>query len=103
MFFYIASAVVGAAYGSVIGYIKYAVLWKKLIKGNRKISTGVLYQHIGMSYAINIATLLFVFLMRNVVAWNFAAVIIVAAVMLSITGKLAPMSEIMNHVEEKAS
>ena len=100
---YIAGAIVGAAYGSVIGYIKYSALWKKMIKSNKKITTGALYQHIGISYAINIAALLFVFLMRNVMPWNFIVVIIAVAVMMSLIGKLAPMSEIMSHVEEKTS
>jgi hypothetical protein len=35
--------------------------------------------------------------------FDFVIVMIATAVMLSLIGKLAPMSEIMNHVEEKAS
>ena len=57
----------------------------------------------GVSYAINIATLFFVFLMRDIMPWDFIVVMIATAVMLSITGKLAPMTEIVGHVEEKTS
>jgi hypothetical protein len=103
VFSYILGAITGAAFGSMVGYIKYATLWKRIIKDNKKISTGALYQHLGVSYAINIATLLFVFLMRNIMPFDFVIVMIATAVMLSLIGKLAPMSEIMNHVEEKAS
>ena len=103
MFSYIAGALAGAAYGSLVGYIKYSVLWGKVIKRNKKITTGGLYQRMGVSYAINVVSLLIVFLLRNTMPWNFMVVIIAAAVMLSLVGKLAPMSEIMNHVEEKAS
>lgn len=102
MFFYIGGAIAGAAYGSLIGYIKYTALWKRILKSDREITTRTLYQHMGISYAINIAALLVVFLMRDLLPWEFTAVLIAAAVMLSLIGKLAPMSEIMDHVKEKA-
>ena len=54
----------------------------------------------GISYAINVVTLLIVFLLRDMLPWDFMAVMIAAAVMLSLTGKLAPMSEIIGRVEE---
>ncbi|MBQ9016216.1 MAG: hypothetical protein IJ109_08910 [Firmicutes bacterium] len=103
MFSTIAGALAGAAYGSAVGYIKYAALWKRILKTNKKIAAGVLYQHMGISYAINVVTLLIVFLLRNQIPWDFMIVIIAAAVMLSLVGKLAPMSEIVSHVEEGAS
>lgn len=98
---YIAGAVAGAAFGSVVGYLKYTALWKRIIKDNKTITTGVLHLHMGMSYAINAAALLFVFLMRDQMPWDFGVVMVAAAVMLSIVGKLAPMSEIVSHVEGK--
>ena len=98
---YSTGAVAGAAYGIVIGYVKSAALWKKTLRSTEKISTGALYLRLGAGYAINVATLLFVFLMRNSMPWNFAAALIGAGVALSLAGKLAPLNEIMNHVEEK--
>ena len=103
MFSYIAGALAGAAYGSVIGYIKYAALWKRILKTNKKITTGVLYQHMGISYAINVVTLLIVFLLRDMLPWDFMTVMIASAVMLSLAGKLAPMSEIVGHVKEEGA
>ena len=97
---YIAGALAGAAYGSVIGYIKYAALWKRMLRSDEKIATGVLYRHMGISYAVNIVSLLLVFLVRDQLPWDFMIVIIAAAVMLSLVGKLAPMSEIIGHVAD---
>lgn len=98
---YLTGAIAGAAYGIVIGYIKSTVLWKKVLKSEKKISTGALYLRLGVSYTINVLTLLFVFLMRDEMPWNFPATLLGAAVTLSLAGKLAPISQIMNHVEEK--
>ena len=103
MFSYIAGALAGAAYGSVIGYIKYAALWKRILKGNKKISAGVLYRHMGVSYAFNVVTILIVFLLRDLLPWDFMAVMIAAAVMLSLAGKLAPVSEIVGCVREEGA
>ena len=103
MFSYIMGALAGAAYGSAIGYIKYAALWKRILKSNKKIAIGVLYQHMGISYAINVVTLLIVFLLRDQLPWDFMAVMIAAAVMLSLTGKMAPVSEIVGRVKEEGA
>lgn len=103
MFFYIAGAIAGAAYGGLIGYIKYFALWRSVIKNNKKMTSGGLYQRMGISYAVNILTLFSIFMLRDVIPWDFMTVMIASAVMLSLIGKLAPMSEIANHVEEKAS
>ena len=70
---------------------------------NRKITQATLYQHMGISYAINVATLLLVFLLRNTFPWDMTVVIVSTAIMLSLVGKLAPMSEIVSHVEEPVS
>ena len=57
----------------------------------------VVSQYIG----INVVTLLFVFLFRNLMPFNFMAAILATAVGLSLSGKLAPVGEIMEHVKEK--
>ena len=66
-------------------------------------TSATLYQRMGISYAVNISTLFSVFLLRNVIPWDFMTVMIASAVMLSIIGKLAPMSEIVSHMEEETS
>ena len=103
MISYIAGALSGAAYGSLVGYIKYHTLWKSILRDQKKITTGTLYQRMGLSYAINVATLLLIFLIRDLLPWDFMAVMIAAAVMLSLAGKLAPMSEVVGHVEGDVS
>ena len=57
----------------------------------------------GLSYAINAAALLSIFLARDEIPWNYMAVLIAAAVMISLIGKLAPMNEIVSHLEEGES
>lgn len=94
-------AVAGLAYGFLVGYIKYAGLWKKVIKSKKELTMGALYLHMGIGYAVNVVALLFVFLLRNIMPFNFMAAIIATAVGLSLSGKLAPIGEIMEHVKEK--
>lgn len=94
-------ALAGLAYGFLVGYIKYACLWKRIIKSDKEIAMGALYLHMGIGYAINVVTLLFVFLFRNIMPFNFMAAMLATAVGLSLSGKLAPVGEIMEHVKEK--
>ena len=95
---YIAGAIAGAAYGFLVGLIKYTALWKNTIKNDTRLNTGALYLRLGISYAINIATLLLVFLMRDVSPWNFEATIIAAGISLALAGKLAPAGSIFDNV-----
>ena len=98
---YIIGALAGAAYGSLIGFVKYAVLWKKMLGSDKNITMPALYRHIIISSIINAASLLLIFLLRNVIPCDFVATIIAAAVMLSLVGKLTPVREIVDQVEEK--
>lgn len=91
--------IAGFIYGALIGVIKYTALWKNIIKSDKEITTGVLYARLGIGYAINVATLFLIFILRNVLPLHFAATLIAAAVGLSLAGKLAPMNEIVNHVK----
>lgn len=95
----IEGAIAGFIYGALIGLIKYAALWKNVVKTDREITTGVLYARLGIGYAINIATLFLVFILRNVMPLHFGATLIAAAIGLSLAGKLAPISEITGHVK----
>lgn len=99
--FYIESVVVGLAYGFVVGCLKYALLWRKLKKSDKKMESSALYIRMGIGYAINVAALLFVFLMRNIMPLDFVFTIVATAVAMSLTGKLAPIRQIVSHVEEK--
>ena len=60
---------------------------------------GALYLHLGIGYAINVSALFFVFLIRNVMPFDFAMTLIATAVAMSIAGKLAPISRIVSSVK----
>ena len=98
VFIYIESVAIGLAYGFIIGYLKYAILWKKQLKSDDKMNMGALYLRLGIGYAINVSALLFVFLLRHASPLDFAMTIIAAAVAMSMTGKLAPMNQIVSSV-----
>lgn len=95
----IEGAIAGFIYGALIGVVKYTALWRNIIKTDKEITTGVLYARLGIGYAINVATLFLVFILRNIMPLHFAATLIAAAVGLSLAGKLAPMNQVMNHVK----
>ena len=99
VFFYIESVVIGLAYGFIIGYLKYAILWKRQLRSNDKMDMGALYVRLGIGYAINVSALFFVFLTRTVMPFDFTATIIATAVAMSIAGKLAPISQIVGTVK----
>lgn len=98
-----AGALAGLVYGFLIGFAKYTFLWKTIIKSDNELTSGALYARMGISWATNFAALLVVFLIRNIIPLNFAAVLIASAVGLSLSGKLAPVGEIVSHVKEKDS
>ena len=97
---YITGALAGAALGSLIGFLKYIILWKKMLGSDKTLGMGVLYRHIIISGMINTVTLLAVFLLRNVLPCDFTAMIIATAVALSIAGKLTPVREVVGQVKE---
>ena len=98
---YAAGALAGLVYGFLVGFIKYVCLWKSTIKSEMKITSGTLYARMGISWIANFVALLLVFLLRNLLPFSFAAVLL--AVGLSLSGKMSPMGEIVSHVKEKDS
>lgn len=100
MFFFVESVVAGLTYGFIVGCLKYAILWRKNLKSNEKMERGALYLRMGIGYAVNVAALLFVFLMRNIMPLDFASTVVAAAVAMSLAGKLAPMNRILDCVKE---
>ena len=97
---YIASAIVGLGIGAVVGFIKNTALWRAILKTDREILTGALYLRLGIGYAINVITLLFVYLMRDATSFDFIVTIIGTAVGLSAMAKMAPISKIVEQVKE---
>ena len=99
---YITGALAGAAFGSLVGYLKYIVLWKKILGSDKSIDMNALYRHIIISGSINAAALFAVFLLRNIIPCDFTATIIAAAVALSIAGKLTPVRDAVGQIKEKS-
>lgn len=96
---YILAILAGLVYGGLAGYLKYLFLWRKVIK-NEKVSVtqSQVYTKMIISNLANVAVLLIVFLLRNTIPLDFVWVLLGAATALSLTGKLAPMKTIVEHV-----
>lgn len=96
---YILAILAGLVYGGLAGYLKYLFLWRKVIK-NEKVSVtqSQVYTKMIISNLANVAVLLIVFLLRNTIPLDFVWVLLGAAAALSLTGKLAPMKTIVEHV-----
>lgn len=96
---YILAVLAGLIYGGLAGYIKYLFLWRKVIKDeNVSVTQSQVYTKMIISNLANVAVLLIVFLLRNTIPLDFVWVLLGAAVALSLTGKLAPMKTIVEHV-----
>lgn len=96
---YLIAGVIGLIYGVAVGGLKYAVLWRTIIKTQREITSGVLTKRMLIGYAINIATLLFVFILRNVIPLDYMWLLIGTAVGLTLMSKLLPISKVMDCVK----
>lgn len=97
----IIGALVGIAYGFIMGLLKYLILWKKFAKADREVTTKELYSKMGISYAIDFLTLLIVFLLRKVMPFDYFWAIFGAAIGLSISTKLFSMRSLVGRVKEK--
>ena len=88
--------IAGALLGAVAGAIKYFLIWRPALKekDSEKANKGVLHR-LGIGYFINVATLLAVFFLRKSLPFSFEATAISAAIVLSITARLCPMTEIL--------
>lgn len=102
--YYIFSILAGLVFGGITGYIKYLVLWKKfIVNEDTKITAKQLYGRMAMGAAINVVILAIVFITRNIVPLEFMLTILATAVALSLTGKLAPIQNIVGRVKEDES
>ncbi len=99
---YVIGAIAGAVFGGAAGAVKYFVLWRKLLNPNYKPDQNtvakLLYRNMIASYVINIITLLIVFLLRNVMPFDFVATIIAAALALSIANRVFPINKAMHAI-----
>lgn len=97
----IIGVLVGLAYGFLIGFLKYVFLWKKLANADEEITSAKIYKSMGISYGVDVLTLLLVFLLRKAMPFDFFWTIFAAAIGLSVSTKFVPMRNIVGQVKEK--
>lgn len=85
---YVIGAAAGILFGALVGILKNIILWKKYV--NKKPdehdpdNASAVYGRMMVSNIINVATLVICFLVRDVVPFNWIAMICGAAVSLSV-------------------
>ena len=100
---YVYGAIAGGAFGWIVGYLKYAILWKKIIKdeanADAAVSGNMVLKRMIASWAINAATLFAVYFARNIIPFDFSACIIAAAVALSVAGKIYSANSVIKRAD----
>jgi len=84
---YAIGALAGLIYGGLFGLVKHLFRNSSLLK--KKDAVKQVYIYMAVSMAINIAVLLSIYFVRNLLPWSFTAMLIAAAVSLSLAGKLS--------------
>lgn len=99
---YVWGAAAGLVYGGCVGFLKYIFLWRKLLnpKDNTPIKSTAIYGRMFISYFINLAALLAVYLLRDIMPFEFVSTAIGAAVGLSISGKIFSIQKIYRKAGE---
>ncbi len=100
---YVVGAIVGLMFGAAAGYIKYLILWRKLLRSNEEADGTKLVSRMLMSNAANILILLIVFLVRNHMPFEFVSTILGTAIGLSVVIKISPERDIRRKIKEDAS
>ncbi len=91
---YVLGALVGAAVGGAAGVLKYLFLWRPWQKKPASRTEKSLYLRMLISNGVNVVVLVGLFLLRNVLPFPFYAVIIAAALALSVSGKLCSIARL---------
>ena len=90
---YIIGALTGLAFGALIGFLKYLLLWRPLVMDKRALTAGRLTTAQAISMAVSVAVLLVIFFLRHLWPYSFEATLIAAAVALSLMGRLSPLRD----------
>lgn len=104
---YVIGAIAGAIFGGAVGAGKYFFLWRKLLNPKYEPKTNftatTIYIKMGASYIINILTLLIVFLLRDVMPFDFVAAIIATAIVLSISSRVFSINKVADNIDRQES
>lgn len=103
---YALAVVFGILYGGAVGVCKYLFLWRKALKTEEKweLTPGGMYSRMTASYAINVATLLLVYFLRNIIPFDFVIFAISTALALSLAGKAFSLQKVYKRrpIQEKS-
>ena len=104
MMTYVLGATAGALIGSLVGGLKYLLLWKKIMKAPEGVKFGMsqIYGRLTAGYVINAAALIGVYLVRNILPFSFTACVVATAIGLSISGKFFPMETLISRADMKS-
>ncbi|MHC1721917.1 MAG: hypothetical protein AB9836_01795 [Aminipila sp.] len=97
---YVLGAVVGIIYGGLAGFLKYIFLWRKLVKEtDNTIKMTAVTTRLTISYMVNAGILLITFLIRDMVPFDFVALITGTAFSLVVAGKFFSIQKLMKKTE----
>ncbi|QHI72447.1 hypothetical protein [Aminipila terrae] len=97
---YVIGAIVGILYGGLAGFLKYIFLWRKLVKEtDNTIKIGAVTTRLIISYVVNAIILLVTFLVRNMIPFDFIALVVATAFTLVLAGKLFSVQKILQKTE----
>ncbi len=102
---YVLGAVAGLIFGAAAGYVKYLLVWRKIVKAgdDEKVEGSSLVSRMIISSACDAAILLVVFLLRNLIPLEFITTILGTGVGLAIVITLSPERDIRKKIKEDAS
>lgn len=102
---YAIAAVVGTAYGTFAGILKYLLIWRPLLFGRRTMDQKNFGIAQIISLAANIAILFSVFILRHWWPYHFEVTILATALALSLTGRFTQLRDMkkMNAPKETPS
>lgn len=95
---YVLGIIAGIVYGSIIGALKYFLLWRKILKNEdtgRAINMSGVTTRMFIGYAVNAATLISTLLIRSLESVDFAAFAIATAAALSLSGRAFSIQKVL--------
>ena len=96
---YVFGVVAGLVYGSIIGALKYFLLWRKVLKSEdtgKAVNMNGITTRMFIGYAVNAATLISTLLIRSFESVDFAAFAIATAAALSISGRAFSIQKVLS-------
>lgn len=91
MTYYIIAGILGMACGALVGVLKYILLWRPLIKGQRELNSKNLALSQIISMITNLVVLFSIYFLRSIWPYSFEVTIICAAVSLALISKITSL------------